>query len=74
MTIDPADAAGSRAPSACRQQGTGPIAVLEKAWTRYSSHLEWTLEQVREGEHREPVLTIIQRHGRVLQNLHDEVA
>lgn len=53
---------------------TDPIAVLEKAWTRYWSHLVSTLEQVKEGEHREPVLTTIQRHARVLQNRHDEVA
>lgn len=52
---------------------TDPLATLEKAWTRYWSHLESTLEEAKSGEHREPVLTAIQRHARVLQNLHDEV-
>jgi hypothetical protein len=52
-----------------------PVAVLERVWTRYWSHLESTLEQAKAGgEHREPMLTTIQRHARVLQNLHDEVA
>jgi hypothetical protein len=51
------------------------VAVLERVWTRYWSHLESTLEQAKAGgEHREPMLTTIQRHARVLQNLHDEVA
>ena len=50
---------------------TGPLAMLEKAWTRYWSHLESTLEGAKGDEYREPVLTTIQRHARVLQNLHD---
>lgn len=56
------------------RKGADPVAQLEKAWTRYWSHLESTLEVAKGGEHREPVLTTIQRHARVLQNLHDEVA
>lgn len=53
---------------------TDPVAQLERAWTRYWSHLESTLEGAKGDEHRKPVLTTIQSHARVLQNLHDEVA
>lgn len=51
-----------------------PLGVLQRAWERYQGTLEGLLEKAKAGEHREPVLTTLQRHARVLQNLHDEVA
>lgn len=56
------------------RKGADPVAQLEKAWTRYWSHLESTLEGAKGGERREPMLTTIRRHARVLQSVHDEVA
>jgi hypothetical protein len=52
-----------------------PLAALERAWDRYASRVESALEGAKASEEgREPVLSALQRHGRVLKNLHDEVA
>jgi len=52
-----------------------PLAALERAWDRYASKVESVLEGAKGSEEgREPVLGALQRHARVLKNLHDEVA
>lgn len=51
-----------------------PLKALQRAWDRYQATLEGFLAKAKDGEHREPVLTELQRHARVLQNLHAEVS
>lgn len=52
-----------------------PLAALERAWSTYASRVESVLKGAKATEEgREPVLSALQRHARVLKNLHDEVA
>lgn len=52
-----------------------PLTALERAWERYAAKVESALEGTKAtGEGRDPVLTALQRHARVLRNLRDEVA
>lgn len=52
-----------------------PLTALERAWDRYTTKVESVLEGAKAGKDgREPVLSTLQRHARVLKNLHDEVA
>ena len=52
-----------------------PLAALERAWSTYASKVEAVLEGAKASkEGREPVRSALQRHARVLKNLHDEVA
>lgn len=52
-----------------------PLAALERAWERYASKVESVLESAKGSrEGRQDVLGALQRHARVLKNLHDEVA
>lgn len=53
---------------------TDPLGGLERAWNKYQARLEGVLERAKAGEHKEPALTLLERHARVLQNLHQEVA
>lgn len=51
-----------------------PLAALQRAWDRYQSTVESAVELAKKGDHRDPVLTTLLRHVRVLQNQHDETA
>lgn len=52
-----------------------PLTALERAWDRYATKVESVLEGAKGSEEgREPVLSALERHARVLKNLHDEVA
>lgn len=51
-----------------------PLGGLERAWNKYQNRLEAVLERAKAGEHKESALTTLERHTRVLQNLHEEVA
>jgi len=51
-----------------------PLGGLERAWNKYQGRLEAALERAKAGEHKEPALTTLERHTRILQNLKDEVA
>ncbi len=49
-----------------------PLGGLERAWAKYQARLEQVLERAKAGEHREPALTALERHTRILQNLQQE--
>lgn len=51
-----------------------PLGGLERAWNKYQVRLEAVLERAKAGEHKEPALTTLVRHTRILQNLQEEVA
>jgi hypothetical protein len=50
-----------------------PLGGLERAWNKYQARLEAVLERAKAGDHKEPALTTLERHTRVLQNLLQEV-
>lgn len=46
-----------------------PLASLERAWNSYQTRLEAALESAKASEDREPALSTLERHSRILQNL-----
>jgi len=56
------------------RSAANPLGGLERAWNRYQARLEAVLERARAGEHKEPAISTLERHTRVLQNLREEVA
>lgn len=46
-----------------------PLASLERAWNSYQTRLEAALEKAKVSEDREPALSTLERHSRILQNL-----
>lgn len=57
-----------------RASASDPLRGLERAFEKYAGVAEAFLGKAKCGEHKEPILTALDRHVRVLKNLHDEVA